>query len=240
MNESGEAQGRIQPASPGYPSKTFLWTPTNPTTMSVIDPVAGSMPKGVGTNMFMTQQQGTLGVLNLYAFAFVDGELMCDLLDTISDSFGGAWAASTCINDNGAFGYVTDGPSIQSVQLYRPEQSSLTVHESTSFNHYAGYRINNSNDFVYVVDDIPYLYRYSESRSYRLYDLADGATKGSLFVDSSGKIKSTIGMNLAIVSDDNAAGVPAGNPFDTIGGTVGGDGGASTSRAFILTPVPKQ
>ena len=107
------------------------------------------------------------------------------------------------------------------------------------FTHYAGYRLNNSNDFVYVVDDIPYLYRSSENRSYKLYDLADSTTKILLFTDSSGKIDSTIGMNLAIVSNDNAAGVPAGNSFDTISGTLR-DASSQTDRAFIVTPAPKQ
>ena len=84
-------------------------------------------PKGIGSNTFMTNDGG---VLKLYAFSFETGVLWCELLDTISVSFGGAWAANTFINDNGAFGYVTDGPSTQSVKLYRPGQGKLTVHES--------------------------------------------------------------------------------------------------------------
>ena len=207
-----------------------------------MEPVAGNSetPEGIGTNTFMTQD-GTLEVLRLYTYSFVDGVPGYQLLDTIAVSYAGlADGNNTLINDNGAFAYVTDSPTTQFIKLYRPGQSSLTVRESTSHVLWAGKRINNSSDFVYGVDDVPYLYRYSENRSYRLYDLADSATKSLLFTDSSGKINSSIGMNLAIVSDDNAAGVPADNPFDTIGGTVGGDEGASTSVAFILTPVPKQ
>ena len=74
---------------------------------------------------------------------------------------------------------MTDGSTTQFVKLYRPGQSTLTVHESTSFTHRTGYRINNSNDFVYQVDSIPYLYRYGENRSYRLYDIADSHAKNA-------------------------------------------------------------
>ena len=53
-NEAGEVQGLIQPAITGYPSKTFLWTPTNPSTISVIEPVAerACPPGGIGSNLF--------------------------------------------------------------------------------------------------------------------------------------------------------------------------------------------
>ena len=53
----------------------------------------------------------------------------------------------------------------------------------------SGSRINNSNDFLYNVNGIPYLYRYSDHRSYRLYDLADSYTKNALFASSAGDVK---------------------------------------------------
>ena len=90
-------------------------------------------------------------------------------------------------------------------------------------------RINNSNDFVYNLDNIPYLYRGSENRSYRLYDLADNYTKSVLFASSGGDVKPTYGISLAVVSDDNVAGAPVDEPFDTLGGF-----------GTVLTPVPKR
>ena len=167
--------------------------------------------------------------------------LWYELLDTVVDSCSGS---TTFINDNGALGYGTDDGTTQSSNCICRTKAAVTVRESTNavFEHPgAGHRINNSNDFVYNLDSIPYLFRYSENRSYRLYDLADSYTKSTLFASSNGKLKNaTKGIYYAVVSDDDAmTGAPGANPFDTIGGWVERDLTTEGQVGFVLTPVPK-
>ena len=202
-----------------------------------------SLPNGIGSNIFsvsMWYAQWQMYLMELYEFQFdSEGVLSYALLDTVADPV----YPIANINDNGAFGYGTDNGTIQSVKLYLPGELSLTVRESTNalFEHpHGGYRTNNCNDFVYNLDSIPYLFRYSENRSYRLYDLADSYTKSTLFASSNGTLKdSTKGIYGAVVSDDDAAGAPGANPFDTIGGWVGHDLTTEGNEGFMLTPVPK-
>jgi len=244
INENGEVQGRCYDLS-GY-SKTFLWTPVNPDTIHVIEPALTTTftsEGGIGTNTFMTSTfvgSGENRVFSLYTFAFVNGALEYEPLDTVSVYPSTGSGINTLINNNGAFGYCTSGPTTKYFKLYQPSHGSLTVRESTASRDYAdlGLRINNSNDFVYNPDDVPYLYRYGENRSYRLYDLADSYTKSALFVSSAGILKnSTRGIVNAVVSDDDAA--PVANPFDTISGYVEYDLTTGANEGFVLTPVAK-
>ncbi len=204
MNENGEVQGLISVPMSEIPGKIFLWTPTNPGTIHDIECVGPApFPNGIGSNTFSVS---VWNLIELYEFQFSDGVLSYTLLDTVADPV----YSIVNINDNGAFGYGTDDGTIQSVKLYSPDEPTLTVRESTnaSFEYpHSGFRTNNSNDFVYNLDSIPYLVRYSENRSYRLYDLADSYTKSTLFASSNGKLKnSTQGILGAVVSDDDAAG----------------------------------
>ena len=244
-NENGEGQGQIQVS--GYPTKTFLWSPANPHVIHVIEPESelSKIAGGIGTNTFTVQDvlpDLTIAV-SLYAFQFDDrGTLSYSLLDTVNP-------VGYChINDHGALAYVTDDGVARCYKLYLPNQGSLTVRESPSalledpkVGPIMGRRINNSNDFVYNVASVPYLYRYNENRSYRLYDLADSYTKSTLFASANGKLKnSSKGIYSAVVSDDDGSGLPVANPFDTIGGWVNYDLTTGVSAGFVLTPVPKQ
>ena len=195
--------------------------------------------------MFMTytDASGENGhfIATLYSFAYSEGELQYELLDTIPAGY------PTYINDHGAFGYPADRTTTRSIRLYLPGQGSLTVYESASdfYMMASGSTINNSNDFLYNVNGIPYLYRYSNHRSYRLYDLADSYTKNALFASSAGDVKddssaaSSSGVLFSVVSDDDAAGDPTGDPFDTIIASVKGDSSGVWYRAIVLKPVPK-
>jgi hypothetical protein len=245
INDNGEVIGFIQPS--GYPMKTFLWTPTNPGTITVVEPVAGSFetPEGIGTNTFM-MQDGTLEVLRLYTYSFVGGVPGYQLLDTIPVSYGGgANGNNTHLNEFGAFAYVTDDGNTQSLELFGPEATSERVCESMDFDLSAELQMNNSNDFVYVKYGdgvIPYLYRGSENRSYRLYDIVNSNAKSVLFADSSsGKLKPTANntQGLTSVSDDDVGLLPSNDPFDTIAGSIGYVGDVSSYEAIILTPVRK-
>ena len=127
---------------------------------------------------------------------------------------------------------MTAGPSRTDLTTEQPNRQTLSAgpgqYDGASVNECSIWsirtwdrEINDSNDFVYNLDSIPYLYRYSEHRSHRLYDLADSNTKSTLFASANGKLKnSTKGIYYAVVSDDNTAGAPVADPFDTIGGWV--------------------
>jgi hypothetical protein len=214
-----------------YCDDNNLWTPTDPGTINIIEPAAeaNQLPAGIGSNIFGACDERNAIHIDLYEFQLSgQGELSYRLLDTVADRP----RSYTYINDSGAFGYATDNGTTQSVRLYRPDQGSLTVHESPSGT-YADVRtrirINDSNDFLYTLDGIPYLYRESENRSYRLYDLADNYTKNVLFKSSAGDVNPPYSFVSSVVSDDNVSGAPVDDPFDTIGGL-----------GFVLTPVPKQ
>jgi hypothetical protein len=108
----------------------------------------------------------------------------------------------------GVLGAANNYPATSSIKLYRPGQRSLTVYPSkTLFAGHVGRKVNNSSDFVYNVNSVPYLHRHSESRSYRLDDLADSYTKTLLFASSAGDVRnSPHGIGNAVVADDNLAG----------------------------------
>jgi hypothetical protein len=146
------------------------------------------------------------------------------------------------MDDSGYFAYVTDGGTTQTLWLYRPGQSALKVSESSrsSSPSYTSipWKVNNSGDFVYrfcgpspSLPVVPYLYRHSELRSYRLYDISDSYTKSALFVDSSGVLKYPA-FYPSVTSDDDVSGAPSTNPFDSITGWINPD-------SVVLTPIPK-
>jgi len=239
-NEYGEIQGSIHPAPGSSTYKTYLWSPDNPSVSFGVELATepSASGEGIGTDTFMTRDHHS-DALTLYAFSFVNGVLTYELLDTVPKSFQD-WAKMR-INDHGVFGYGVDNGTTKSVRLYLPGQNTIEVHESTATPFFPNGKINNSNDFVYNLDGIPYLYRYLENRSYRLYDLTDSFTKSTLFASSTGRLKdSTQGMQFPLVSDDNVASAPLDNPFDTMAGWVHYDLNTGACEGFVLTPMPKQ
>ena len=70
-----------------YPWNTFLWNPANPDRIDVIEPSQWYRAWGIGDGMFMTytDASGENGhfIATLYSFAYSEGELQYELLDTI-------------------------------------------------------------------------------------------------------------------------------------------------------------
>jgi hypothetical protein len=233
INDYGEVQG-----SAVNGSGMFIWSSTSPSTAHFVDPTR--QPKGIGDTLFTTWESNGYPAVALrqFSFLFVDGVFNYDLMTTISSTQS---ILSTLNNKYGNFAYTISGGVTQVLWFHRPGQSPVKVSESTILTpvtHVPGWRVNDSGDFMYRWADVPYLYRRSEARSYRLYDISDSYTKGALFVDSSGTIKdSTISLNAPHPSDDDVSGMPAADPFDTLIGRT--HTSAGVGRAVVLTPIPK-
>ncbi len=221
INEYGEIQGYDDS---GY---AFLWSPDYPMTVGAV-PATSVLPDwGIGTDTFLEFKPSAL---NLYSFDFVGGALVYNLISSVNAEGG------SCSNEYGAFTYTTD--SGKTLWLSRRGYAPLQVSRSKTSQHTMVRRISNANDVFYLLNGIPYLYRFGENRNYKLYDISDSYTKSALFVDSSGKIKGVMtSLQHLHVSDDNAAGVPASNPFDTIWATF--PVGTNEVHTIVLTPVPK-
>ncbi|MBM4094643.1 MAG: hypothetical protein FJ276_35335 [Planctomycetes bacterium] len=222
INDYGEVQGSKVNAS-----GMFMWSPTSPNEVHLLD--STKQPFGIGDTLFNTWESPS--TIRQFSFLFVDGALNYDLVTAMK----GIWS-TRYINRHGNFAYIINGENTQTLWFHRPGQSTLKVRESTKFSR-LGWRVNDSGDFVYECADVPYLYRYSEARSYRLYDISDSYTKSALFVDSSGRINSTISLNNGFPSDDNVSAVPEADPFDTLVGTISPDG--VDLKSIVLTPIPK-
>ncbi len=237
INESGVVSGQMN----GDSTKSFLWTPLSPAAIHVVDPTypADALPYGVGGSVFgvwKTQPQ----CIEIYEITDPVA-LNYSLIDTVAIT-PDSGASLTFMNEYGAFPYPTNDGTNRFVTLYVPYLGSLTVRQSTNaLLEYpaVGSRINDSNDFIYNLDSVPYLYRFIEGRSYRLYDLADSDTKIALFASRNGTLKnSTKGVYYGVVSDDNAAGGSGEAAFDTMSGMVGHTD--TPNESFVLTPVPRR
>jgi hypothetical protein len=221
INEYGEIQGY------DYSGAAFIWTPDYPNAVAPITPPAADY--GIGTNTFLAAVQSPSSS-NLYSFNFVGGSLVYSLISTLNTGLGTSYS-----NDNGAFSYLTD--SGKTLWLSRIGYSPLKISSSKTYTHDTGRRINNSCDVLYHLNTIPYLYRFSERKSYKLYDISDSYTKSTLFVDSSGRVIGGSGIQNAGISSDNVAQIPASDPFDTMFGDV--VTGADSVATVVLTPMAK-
>ncbi|MBM4093583.1 MAG: hypothetical protein FJ276_29870 [Planctomycetes bacterium] len=215
INNQSEIQGGIS-----NNLRTFFWSPTNPNVISVME----AMPRGMNDQTFLVWDSVD-STSKLFSFLYVNGSLLYEPVTSISAR------NSSIMDDSGYFTYLTDGGTTQTLWLYRPAQSALKVSESASLTLVRPWKVNSSGDFVYAVADVPYLYRHSELRSYRLYDLSDSYTKSTLFVDTSGQLKYAQFFP-SVTSDDDVSNTPSSNPFDSITGWINPD-------SVVLTPIPK-
>jgi hypothetical protein len=204
----------------------LLWTPSDP---YVTHEVGIGDPAGLNNDKFLLLQNN---VATLYSYHFLpDGTLVQQVIGSVS-----ATAVSE-LNNVGWFGYRENNTTYGRIKICRPGTSTVTVYNVRGATVTAGAAISDSGDYGYVADNVPYLYRLSEGKSYKLYDLLDSTAKSILFPN--GTFASRIGMLRFMVNSSNVAGVPTADPFDHMCGTVNLTADPSTSNwtTIVLTPV---
>jgi len=231
INENGEVLLRSIVNDDYTQPMQYLWTPADPQAVRY----AGiGFPAGLNNDKFLLFNESAY-VATLYSYQFLpDGTLVTNTVAAVSAT------QISDLNDAGWFAYRQDTTRSRYIKICRPGSSTRTVYTTTALASLeAGVALSNSGDFVYEANGQPYVYRFSESKSYRLYDLLDVAAKSILY--PGGTFGSRIGLAMARVNSSNAAGVPAADPYDHICGMVNltDDPSMANWQAIVLTAVPK-
>ncbi len=242
INDNGDVMGTCYDTDPNTPYGTFylfFWSPLNPDVTSILMyGVMFTKYSTMGENYFSLEQDG---VLAIYAYQVDENGILDYELDTVLPEA----VAPGIMSSNGIVPFVEGITTVKGKKEYTKyyattydvvTNTSKTAGEVFDQNAPLG-GANQDGDFVYVSksDGLGYLYRASENRSYKIYDLLDDAARYELYDSAAGRSQVEFPARYTQVNT-RSTGVPTEAPFDCIISSWN-DPNSGGDRGFILTPV---
>lgn len=238
INEQGVVIGEFtaDPDSNNY-EYPYIWDPNNPGVVHIVDdfqPDPGFVyadSLDINDNYFVIRKQdeGSTG-FRVYSFGFDAGNLVYSLVISLTEG-----TAFDCLNNENEIA-LNHTISRRKKAIYRDsvvDGSRTVVAEKSTRSTLHAYNLNDAGDVYYSDAATSKLYRETDGTSVEIYSLLDDAAKAEWDAANPVYIISDW-----FITDDNIAGVPVDDPYDTMVGVFyTPDNYPAKYRAFILTPV---